>query len=48
MKNTGLFHLIMVCHKNSKTTEIYTHISNKTQGKIISPLDTLDFKETKR
>ncbi len=32
-------------HKNSKTTEIYTHVSNKVLGKIISPLDTMDFKE---
>jgi site-specific recombinase XerD len=34
-------------HKNSKTTEIYTHVSNKALGKIISPLDTMDFKEIK-
>ncbi len=34
-------------HKNSKTTEIYTHVSNKALGKIISPLDTIDFKEIK-
>jgi len=34
-------------HKNSKTTEMYTHVSNKTLGKIISHMDTLDFKETK-
>jgi site-specific recombinase XerD len=26
-------------HSSSKTTEIYTHISQKTLGKIISPLD---------
>ena len=26
-------------HKNSKTTEIYTHVSNKDLGKIKSPLD---------
>lgn len=30
-------------HKSSKTTEIYTPVSNKYLGKIISPLDTMDF-----
>ena len=29
-------------HKNSKTTEIYTHVSNRDIGKIKSPLDSLD------
>ena len=29
-------------HKDSKTTEIYTHVSTKSIGKIKSPLDTLD------
>lgn len=33
-------------HKSSKTTEIYTHVSNKDIGKIKSPLDTLE-KEVK-
>jgi site-specific recombinase XerD len=28
-------------HKNSKTTEIYTHVSTKSLGKIRSPLDNL-------
>jgi site-specific recombinase XerD len=28
-------------HKDSKTTEIYTHVSTKSLGKIRSPLDTL-------
>lgn len=28
-------------HKNSKTTEIYTHVSNKSLSKIQSPLDRL-------
>jgi len=28
-------------HKSSKTTEIYTHESNKNIGKIKSPLDNL-------
>ena len=29
-------------HKQSKTTEIYTHVSNKNLVKIKSPLDNLD------
>jgi site-specific recombinase XerD len=33
-------------HKSSKTTEIYTHVSNKDIGKIRSPLDLI-FKEVK-
>ena len=28
-------------HKNSKTTEIYTHVTNKDLRKIRSPLDTI-------
>ena len=32
-------------HASSKTTEIYTHVSTKSLGKIISPLDNLDIKE---
>jgi site-specific recombinase XerD len=28
-------------HSHSKTTEIYTHVSMKSLGKIMSPLDTL-------
>ena len=32
-------------HKSSKTTEIYTHVSNKDIGKIKSPLDNLFEKE---
>lgn len=28
-------------HAHSKTTEIYTHVSTKNLGKIISPIDTL-------
>ena len=28
-------------HKSSKTTEIYTHVSKKYLGKIVSPLDNL-------
>jgi len=31
--------------KSSKTTEIYTHVSTKSIGKIKSPLDTLNLKE---
>jgi site-specific recombinase XerD len=30
-------------HQNSKTTEIYTHVSNKNLSKIKSPLDNLKF-----
>jgi site-specific recombinase XerC len=35
-------------HKNSKTTEIYTHVSNNAIRKIMSPLDKrmLSKKET--
>jgi len=32
-------------HKDSKTTEIYTHVSPKGIGKIKSPLDTWHLKE---
>jgi site-specific recombinase XerD len=32
-------------HKDSKTTEIYTHVSTKSLGKIRSPLDSIDLKE---
>jgi site-specific recombinase XerD len=32
-------------HKDSKTTEIYTHVSTKSIGKIKSPLDSLNRKE---
>jgi integrase/recombinase XerD len=32
-------------HKDSKTTEIYTHVSTKSLGKIKSPLDSIDLKE---
>ncbi|WP_282433507.1 tyrosine-type recombinase/integrase [Desulfitobacterium dehalogenans] len=28
-------------HKSSKTTEIYTHVSNKDLGKIKNPLDSI-------
>ncbi len=31
-------------HKSSKTTEIYTHVSTQSQGKIKSPLDSIDLK----
>ena len=30
-------------HSNSKTTEIYTHITNKGFDQIKNPLDKLDF-----
>ncbi|MCH7732818.1 MAG: tyrosine-type recombinase/integrase, partial [Candidatus Marinimicrobia bacterium] len=29
-------------HKSSKTTEIYTHVSKQSIGRIKSPLDSLD------
>ncbi|MEW6002183.1 MAG: site-specific tyrosine recombinase/integron integrase [Nitrospirota bacterium] len=32
-------------HASSKTTEIYTHVSTRSLGRIISPLDNLDLKE---
>jgi site-specific recombinase XerD len=32
-------------HASSKTTEIYTHVSQKSLGKIKSPLDTLNLKK---
>jgi site-specific recombinase XerD len=32
-------------HKSSKTTEIYTHVSVKSIGKIRSPLDSLKLNE---
>jgi integrase/recombinase XerD len=28
-------------HSSSRTTEIYTHVSNKSLQKIVSPFDTL-------
>lgn len=34
-------------HKSSRTTEIYTHVSNKDLGRIKSPLDNLVSKVTK-
>jgi len=33
---------------DSKTTEIYTHVSTKSLGKIKSPLDTLTLDEKRR
>jgi len=32
-------------HKSSKTTEIYTHVSQKKLSLIISPFDDLDIGE---
>lgn len=32
-------------HKSSKTTEGYTHVSNKEPSKIKNPLDSLQIKE---
>ena len=34
-------------YKSSKTTEIYTHVSNKDLGRIKSPLDDLVLEVTK-
>jgi site-specific recombinase XerD len=34
-------------HKSSKTTEIYTHVSNKDLSRIQSPLDSLQLKRGK-
>ena len=31
-------------HKSSKTTEVYTHVSNREMSKIKNPLDTLQIK----
>ena len=33
-------------HKSSKTTEIYTHVSQRSINKIVSPLDKLNIKIT--
>ena len=35
---------IVVKHKSSKTSGIYTHVSTKSIGRIKSPLDTLNLK----
>jgi len=32
-------------HKSSKTTEVYTHVSNKILGKIQSPADRMKLNE---
>ena len=32
-------------HKSSKTTEIYTHITKQSMGRITSPLDNLDIED---
>lgn len=29
-------------HKSSRTTEIYTHVTQTAKNKIVSPLDNLD------
>ena len=32
---------VLLGHSSSKTTEIYTHVSNREIGKIVNPLDEL-------
>ncbi len=34
-------------HKSSRTTEIYTHVTNVAKNKIISPLDNLNLEKSK-
>ena len=34
-------------HESTKTTEIYTHITKKAMGRIVSPLDNLDIRKKK-
>ena len=34
-------------HKSSRTTEIYTHVSNRDLSKIKSPLDSILYEEVK-
>ena len=37
--------IMVTFNKNSETTEIYTHVSTKSLGKIQSPLDSLNLKK---
>ncbi len=37
--------IMVTFNKNSKTTEISTHVSTKSLGKIQSPLDSLNLKK---
>ena len=34
-------------HKSSRTTEIYTHVTNVAKNKIVSPLDNLNLEKSK-
>jgi site-specific recombinase XerD len=35
-------------HRDIKTTLIYTHVSNRSMGKIKSPLDDIDFGDSSK
>lgn len=38
---TNNHHQELLGHESSKTTEIYTHVSNKSLGAIVSPIDRI-------
>jgi len=40
-KTEALKVILLPGHKSSKTTEIYTHVTNKDIGRIKSPLDSM-------